>query len=110
MAHFAELDNDNVVLRVLVVSNDQEHRGAEFLSEEMGFGGTWVQCSYNRTIRKNYPGAGYLYDGVRDAFIPPQPFASWSLDEETCRWVAPIARPDDGEFYQWIEPTGWERM
>jgi hypothetical protein len=76
MAHFAEIDNNGVVLRVLVVPNEQEHRGQEFLASDLDLGGTWVQTSYNATIRKNYAGIGMFYDVQRDAFISEQPFAS----------------------------------
>jgi hypothetical protein len=105
MAHFAEIDGSGVVLRVLVVGNDQEHRGQDFLASDLGLGGTWLQCSYNATIRKNYPGIGFTYDEGRDAFIAPKPFPSWLLDEATCRWVPPVARPNDGERHQWDEGT-----
>lgn len=87
MAHFAEIDDKNVVLRVLAVSNDQEHRGQEFLADDLGLGGTWIQTSYNNRIRKNYAGIGYTYDPDRDAFIPPKPDGDYVLDEITCRWV-----------------------
>jgi hypothetical protein len=105
MAHFAELDADNVVVRVLVVPNDQENRGHDYLATDLGLGGTWVQTSYNATIRKNYAGMGYTYDSVRDAFIPPKPFDSWVLNEETCNWDAPVAYPTDGKMYSWDEAT-----
>jgi hypothetical protein len=105
MAHFAEIDGAGGVLRVLVVGNDQEHRGQEFLANDLGLGGTWVQCSYNATIRKNYPGPGFTYDAGRDAFIAPKPFPSWLLDEATCQWGAPVAPPDNGERYRWDEGT-----
>jgi hypothetical protein len=85
MAHFAELDADNIVVRVLVVPNEQENRGHDYLATDLGLGGTWVQTSYNATIRKNYAGIGYTFDSGRDAFIPPKPFSSWILNEETCR-------------------------
>ena len=103
MAHFAELDQNNVVLRVLVTDNNFPNEGYDWLVES--FGGVWVQTSYNATIRKNYAGIGYVYDSERDAFIAPQPFASWTLDEETCRWEAPATKPDDGKFYTWDEET-----
>jgi len=90
MAHFVELDANNIVLRVLVVPNEQEHRGQDYLANELGFGGTWVQTSYNSTIRKNFAGVGYTYDSVRDAFIPPKPYPSWVLNETTCLWEPPI--------------------
>jgi hypothetical protein len=105
MAHFAELDADNIVVRVLVVPNEQENRGHDYLATDLGLGGTWVQTSYNATIRKNYAGIGYTFDSVRDAFIPPKPYASWVLNEETCNWDAPVARPEDDKMYSWDEAT-----
>ena len=111
MAHFAEIDNDGVVLQVLVVPDAQENRGQEFLADDLGLGGTWVQTSYNANIRKNYAGIGMTYDAVRDAFIHEQPYASWVLDEETCQWKAPILQPDsiDGEIWTWNEENlKWE--
>jgi hypothetical protein len=105
MAHFAELDADNIVVRVLVVPNEQENRGHDYLATDLGLGGTWVQTSYNATIRKNYAGIGYTFDSVRDAFIPPKPFASWTLNEDTCNWEAPVAYPDDEKMYTWDEAT-----
>ena len=87
MAHFAEIDpNGGTVLRVLVVPNEQEHRGQDFLANELGLGGVWVQTSYNATIRKNYAGIGYTYDATRDAFIPPKCHDEATLDEATCLW------------------------
>ena len=105
MAHFAELDADSIVVRVLVVPNEQENRGHDYLATDLGLGGTWVQTSYNATIRKNYAGIGYTFDSGRDAFIPPKPFASWVLNEETCNWDAPVARPEDDKMYSWDEAT-----
>jgi hypothetical protein len=93
MAHFAEVDND-IVTRVLVVPDEQEHRGQDFLANELGLGGTWVQTSYNSRIRKNYAGVGYSYDSTRDAFIAPKPEChpdKVTFDEETCRWSCPDA-------------------
>ena len=97
MAHFARIDNNNVVTQVVVVDNSQEHRGQELLSEDLGLGGTWVQTSYNtfagvhqlgeEPLRKNYAGIGYTYDPERDAFIPPKPTENAVLDEETCLWI-----------------------
>lgn len=101
MAHFAELDASNNVLRVIVVHDSLESQGAQWCHDT--FGGTWIQCSYNARIRKNYPGAGFTYDPTRDAFIPPQPFPSWTLDEATCRWNPPVPMPDDGQAYVWDE-------
>jgi hypothetical protein len=105
MAHFAELDADNIVVRVLVVPNEQENRGHDYLATDLGLGGTWVQTSYNANIRKNYAGIGYTFDSGRDAFIPPKPFASWNLNEDTCNWEAPVAYPDDEKMYTWDEAT-----
>jgi hypothetical protein len=94
MAHFAEIDSNNIVTRVLVVPDDQEHRGQDFLANELGLGGTWVQTSYNARIRKNYAGIGYTYDAGRDAFIAPKPEChpdKVTFDEETCIWSCPDA-------------------
>jgi hypothetical protein len=110
MAHFAEII-DGVVVRVLVVPDAQEHRGQEFLAEELALGGTWVQTSYNANIRKNYAGIGYTFDETRDAFIAPKPFASWILDEETCCWESPVPYPTDGLMYEWDETiTDWKAI
>lgn len=112
MAHFAELGLNNVVQRVIVVSNtelldennvEQESKGQEFCRQLLG--GTWVQTSYNSTQRKNYAGVGYTYDSVRDAFVPPQPYPSWVLEDATCQWQAPTPRPQDGNQYTWNEAT-----
>lgn len=112
MAHFAELDQAGTVLRVIVVHNNELlENGIESEAKGIAFclslfpGTTWVQASYNANFRKNYPGAGYIYDRQRDAFIPPQPYPSWVLDEATCRWQAPVPYPDDGSLYFWDEPT-----
>lgn len=111
MAHFAEIDNDNKVVRVLVVPDEQEHRGQDFLANDLGLGGTWVQTSYNAKIRKNYAGIGFTYDANRDAFIAPKPFDSWLLNEETCQWKAPVDYPTDGLMYQWNEDKkDWEAI
>lgn len=104
MAHFAEIDGNNIVQRVLVVPNDQEHRGAEFLANDLGLGGTWIQCSYNGNIRKQYPGCGYSYDPAADVFIAPQPFPSWSLDLNH-DWQSQTPMPLDGMQYRWDEPS-----
>ena len=110
MAHFAEIDpNGGIVLRVLVVPNEQEHRGQDFLANELGLGGVWVQTSYNNNIRYNYAGIGFTYDATRDAFIPPKPYDSWLLDEKTCQWEPPIPMPQDENFYTWNEEQlNWE--
>lgn len=97
MAHFAELDENNIVLRVVVVHNNEllddmglsesEQKGIDFCVSL--FGGRWIQTSYNGKIRKNFAGEGFTYDQRRDAFIPPQPGPEWVLDEATCQWVKP---------------------
>ena len=103
MAHFAELDENNIVTRVLVVSNDLEHRGADFLANDLELGGNWIQTSYNNNIRKQYAGIGFSYDPVADVFITPQPFPSWSLDEDY-DWQPPTPMPTQGRWY-WDEAT-----
>lgn len=112
MAHFAKINADNIVEQVVVVENtvledgdlvEQESLGIQFLQSL--FGGDWVQTSYNKTFRKNFAGIGHTYDAGRDAFIPPQPFNSWILNEETCQWEAPTPIPDQNLFYNWDEET-----
>ena len=111
MAHFAELDENDVVLRVIVVPDIQEHRGQEFCADDLGLGGTWVQTSYNGTMRKNFAGIGATFDRRRDAFIAPQPYPSWTLSEQTCQWEAPVAYPTDGVMYVWDETvTNWKAI
>jgi hypothetical protein len=105
MAHFCEVDSNNTVLRVLVVPDEQEHRGQEYLADELGLGGVWLQTSYNARIRKNYAGINYTYDPIRDAFIAPKPYESWLLDEETCQWKAPVEMPTDDKMYVWDETS-----
>jgi hypothetical protein len=110
MAHFAKLDENNIVLAVHVVNNEvitvngveSEQAGIDFLTGLYGHT-SWKQCSYNGSIRKNYPGAGYSYDLTRDAFIPEKPFASWTLNETICQWQAPVPQPTDGKMYSWNE-------
>ena len=109
MAHFAEIDENNIVRRVLVVHNDEEHRGAQFLAVDLLLGGTWIQCSYTGRIRKQYPGVGYRYDPQADVFIAPQPFPSWTLDSNY-DWRPPIPMPTDGA-YLWDESTtSWKAI
>ena len=111
MAHYAQLDENNVVTQVIVVADSDElmdgvfseARGIEFCQNLLG--GNWKKTSYNGNIRKNYAGIGYTYDSGRDAFIPPKPFASWVLVEDTCQWSAPTAMPTDGKMYSWNEAT-----
>jgi hypothetical protein len=120
MAHFAQLDADNIVTQVIVVDNKEiadPHTGEE--DEILGIafckkllGGKWVQTSYNGSIRKRYAGIGYSYNAALDAFVAPKPFASWVLNNESADWEAPVAQPtltkkqqDDGSFYTWDEET-----
>lgn len=108
MAHFAEIDEYNIVKRVLVVDNEQEHRGEEFLANDLGLGGRWVQTSYNGNFRKQYAGVGYWYDEEHDVFIAPKPYPSWILNPITWDWEAPVERPDglcywDEETLSWIK-------
>jgi hypothetical protein len=115
MAHFAQLDENNVVTQVIVVANEElldngielEQKGIEFCSDLLG--GTWKQTSYNGNIRKNYAGIGYTYDEGRDAFIAPKPYNSWLLNETNCQWKAPVDMPTDGKMYTWNEETqSWD--
>jgi len=115
MSHFAKVENGTVT-QVIVAEQDVIDTGM--------FGSGWIQTSYNtrggvhydpetnepsedqsRALRKNYAGVGYTYDSERDAFIPPQPYASWVLDEATCLWTAPVAMPTDDKQYNWDEET-----
>lgn len=114
MAHFAKLDENNVVLEVNVVNNEDiqdlsfpesESVGVAFLNNWAGQELVWKQTSYNGTFRKNYAGVGFTYDTARDAFIPPQPYSSWLLNETNCQWDAPVQYPTDGKLYIWDEPT-----
>ena len=116
MSHFAEINSDNIVQRVLVIEQETVNTGA------WGASSNWIQTSYNTrggvhyapdsntpdggvALRKNYAGVGYTYDATRDAFIPPQPFASWTLDDDTCQWNPPTPYPDDDKMYSWDEDT-----
>ena len=116
MSHFAEINNENIVQRVIVAEQDFIDSGT------VGDSSNWIQTSYNTrggihyapnsrepdngiALRKNYAGIGYTYDKLRDAFIKPQPFSSWLLDDDTCQWDAPVPMPDDGKMYVWDEST-----
>lgn len=110
MAHFAELDSSNIVLRVVVIANQDITDPSGVESEELGkivcqklFGGNWVQTSYTGSIRKNFAGIGYLYRQDLDGFVPPKPYDSWSLDEATCKWVPPTPKPESNPGYIWSE-------
>ena len=121
MAHFAKLDENNIVTQVIVVSNDiatSENAGVTFINNLYKTSDTWKQTSYNTVknthslggtpFRKNYACIGYTYDASKDAFIPPKPFNSWVLDETTCWWEPPVAYPSDGKEYVWDEDnTQW---
>ena len=111
MAHYAFLDSDNVVTEVITGKDEDEL--LEGLTPEEWYGRfrgqRCVRTSYNGNIRKNYAGTGYTYDEQRDAFIPPKPFASWLLNEDSCQWGAPVTYPTDGELYTWNEDDqSWE--
>ena len=120
MAHFAEVDENNIVKRVIVAEQDFIDSGA------VGDSSNWIQTSYNTrggvhyapnsnepdggvALRKNYAGIGYIYNSTRDAFYDPQPYLSWSLNEGTCQWESPIPYPNDGQNYIWNEEEqSWE--
>ena len=128
MAHFAEIDALQRVIRVLVVDdvdtqdtegNEVDSIGMKYLND--AFGGTWLRTSYNTLasvhslsgtpFRKNFAGIGYTYDLTRDAFIPPQLYNSWTLNEDTCQWESPVTYPDDGKNYEWDEETtNWKEI
>ena len=114
MAHFAQLDENNIVTQVIVVSNEDikdsignenEEVGIAFCKILLGRDTIWKQTSYNNSIRKNYAGIGFTYDAIRDAFIAPKPFNSWILNESTCIWESPVLYPNDGNMYSWDEET-----
>ena len=116
MSHFIELDESNMVVRGIVINNEEliingvenEAKGISFAIFHCG-GTYWKQTSYNAAtngFRKNYAGIGYSYDEVRDAFIAPKGFDSWVLDEATCQWIAPVPYPSDGKDYRWNEELG----
>jgi hypothetical protein len=99
MSHFAEINSDSIVQRVIVAEQNFINSGA------VGDSFNWVQTSYNGNFRKNYAGSGYTYDKTRDAFIAPQPYPSWTLVEATCQWESPIPYPTDDKMYTWDEET-----
>ena len=111
MAHWAELDENNVVIRVTVGNNEDPNEGYDWIMENLG--GRWLKTSFNTNggvhslggtpFRKNFAKPDYIYDEERDAFIAPQPYPSWIFDEESCTWNAPVEMPDDGEYYVWRE-------
>lgn len=114
MAHFAQLDDNSFVLQVIVVSNDavnnepfpaSEPIGVAFCQSLLGADTIWKQTSYNANFRKNYAGIGYTYDAALDAFVPPQPYPSWTLNTDTAQWEAPVPRPNDQNSYYWDEAS-----
>lgn len=116
MAHFAKIDENSVVTEVLVTNDEMPNEGHDWLVENLG--GTWIKTSYNTSggihtkggtpLRKNFAGIGMTYDADRDAFIPPKPFESWVLNEDTCLWESPIEMPEGG-LYRWNEDLAdWE--
>ena len=124
MAHFAKIGTGNIITTVEVVHNDvaiTEQAGIDFINKLYNTRDVWKQTSYNTIggvhqlggtpFRKNYAGIGYTYDEDRDAFIPKQPYPSWTLNETTCNWKAPIPYPDDGKRYDWNESTkNWDEV
>ena len=124
MAHFAKINASNIVTEVIVVSNDiatSESAGVTFINTLYGTTDTWKQTSYNTyanthkldgtPFRKNYAGIGFSYDASKDAFIPPKPYNSWTLNNTTCLWESPVAYPDDDKRYTWNESSlQWEEI
>lgn len=109
MAHFAEVDDNNIVLRVLVTDNNDPNGDEGYQWLVTNLGGVWIKTSYNANIRKNFAGVGFIYDEGRDAFIAPQPYPSWILNENTCQWEAPIVKPA-GEHYWHEEEMTWKEI
>jgi hypothetical protein len=122
MAYFAKLGTGNIVENIISINNsvitdnngvEQEQLGVDFINKLYNTRDVWKQTSYNNKIRKNYAGIGYQYDQQRDAFIPPKSFNSWILNEDTCRWEAPVAKPteelEENQYYSWNESIiNWE--
>ena len=119
MAHWAWIDENNLVTRVSVGDNNAPDEGYQWLLDNIG--GVFIKTSYNThggihtlggtPLRKNYAGIGYLYDPIRDAFIPPKPFPSWILNEDTCLWEPPTPYPTDGGAYKWVEDElNWQLL
>tara|TARA_R110000822_G_scaffold278980_1_gene400772 strand:+ start:172 stop:510 length:339 start_codon:yes stop_codon:yes gene_type:complete len=109
MAHYAFLDENNIVTEVIVGKNENEE-GINWEEHYSNFRGqVCKRTSYNGNIRKNYAGIGYTYDENKDAFIAPKPYSSWILNEDTCIWKAPVAMPEDSNMYTWNELTlSWD--
>jgi len=109
MAHFAEIDSNNKVLRVLVVPNEQENRGQEYLADELNMGGTWIQTSYNANFGVKYAAIDDVWDAERNAFISPKPYESWVLNEQTCSYEAPIAKTS-GKYHWSEDDLSWREV
>ena len=113
MSHWAEIDNNNIVIRVTVGNNEELDESYQWIIDNLG--GRWIKTSYNTfagvhskggtPLRKNFAGKGYYYDEEKDAFIPPKPFISWVLNENTCQWESPVPYPVDNNQYTWDEQT-----
>lgn len=132
MAHFAQIDDNKIVTQVIVIPDEQEERGQEFINQDLGLEGTWLKTSYNtfqnrhklggQPYRGNYAGIGFTYDEVNDVFLEPQPYPSWTMSAERWRWEPPIPKPliPEPEFtekptvgigYQWNENTlTWDAL
>ncbi len=122
MAYFAKLGTGNIIEKVISINNsvitdsngiEQEQLGVDFINKLYNTRDVWKQTSYNNNFRKNYAGIGYQYDQQRDAFIPPKPFNSWILNEDTCLWNAPVTMPatelEENQYYSWNESIiNWE--
>jgi hypothetical protein len=122
MAYFAKLGTGNIIEQVISINNsvitdsngvEQEQLGVDFINKLYNTRDVWKQTSYNKTFRKNYAGIGFQYDQQRDAFIPPKPFNSWILNEDTCNWESPVAEPttelENNQYYSWNESIiNWE--
>ena len=115
MAHFAKLDENNIVIQLIVVHNNElldengnesEQKGIDFCVAH--YGGTWIQTSYNANFRKNYAAIGSLYDPIRNIFLPPQPYPSWIMDTEKLNWINPVPKPDSGRWYWDEETISWK--
>lgn len=122
MAYFAKIDESGIVLTVISIANsvigepekafpETEKIGSDFIVNTLGLSGEWRQTSYNMSFRKNYAGIGFFFDATRNAFIPPKPYPSWVLDEQTCLWNPPIQYLNDGKRYEWNETTtSWKEI
>lgn len=128
MAHFAQIDENNIVLQIIVIPNEEEHRAEEFILNELNLEGRWIQTSYNtrgniyfdpetnapsedqsKAFRKNYAGIGYYYDEEYDGFFIPKPFPSWTMNTETWLWESPVPIPETGGPWEWNEELGeWQ--